>query len=185
MYVCLQDAITDLLLTVQSAKPIGKPASAPTPRKQQMTSRYTCGASELEVSSSEHLSNILRKSLLKRRTAATNLNDDSSRSHVVVTLTLTQQVPLASHSKSVEPAAVAISNSNGSSRAQSAADSSPTHRSSSRPANRQQVDSGMGDAASDSSSEAESVVPVTTYLIGWVSHGVLAAPLTSDATDRS
>lgn len=163
----MQETFTDLLVASDPGKrPLtaatpGKPPSTPrqppsTPRQQ--THKYK--ATELEVSSKTQLDAVLHRSLRKRRTAQTCLNELSSRSHVVVTLTLTQHVPVLQGTGLQHAAA------NSSSSAGASGSSSPVSRSSSGQLSRQDDVCTTEDGASDCSSEAGAVAPITTYLIG-------------------
>ena len=67
-----------------------RPTLAEDPETKQV---IVCGASEIQIDSSEHALELLKVGVAARETAPTQMNDLSSRSHMILILTLKQRGP--------------------------------------------------------------------------------------------
>eukprot|EP01063_Lacrimia_lanifica_P015850 TRINITY_DN2250_c0_g3_i1.p1 TRINITY_DN2250_c0_g3~~TRINITY_DN2250_c0_g3_i1.p1 ORF type:complete len:712 (+),score=303.65 TRINITY_DN2250_c0_g3_i1:55-2190(+) len=71
-----------------------KPAAPPCLVQDQETKEtVVSGAAEIPIDSGEHALSLLRMGVASRQTAATDMNDVSSRSHMIVLVTLKQRQP--------------------------------------------------------------------------------------------
>lgn len=133
---------------------------------------------KVTLNSSSEMKSLVQHVLRKRHTASTCLNDKSSRSHVIVTITLEQRKAISEHKYadddgsdapqssassmvSTSTAAAAAASTPAASRTGSVSDlSSLTSR------QQQDAASETRSVQEDASSEADSAAGVDTYLIG-------------------
>lgn len=171
MLLFSQEQFTDLLAPMDPAASKPPPSvHFRTPHKRQQPSGSKYKWQTKEVNSGKELRELVHHTLRKRHTAQTILNKKSSRSHVIVTLSLEQRIPVFSEkhtagalgsgsSSSSSPAGSTMGSSMASAEygQDAAAAGGPTVMDSPR---------GSGSAGDCSSSDAGSFAGVTTYLLG-------------------
>lgn len=175
----LQERFTDLLAA--SAHPPATSSSSsqhlgarsvnfrhPLQHRQAAASKYSW--QKVTLTNSEEMKTLVQHVLRKRHTASTCLNDKSSRSHVIVTITLEQRKAIIEHkyAEDEEPPGSSASSMTSASTATGAGGSmlaagagSLSDLSSLRQQDSSDVRSVQDDAASEGSA-----APVDTYLIG-------------------
>ena len=91
-FYILQEKLNDLLIPVASKRK--STDSAPTKlkiREDKLTGVYVSGLSKREVENADDIANILEEGNRRRTVGQTNMNEQSSRSHSIVTISLYQR----------------------------------------------------------------------------------------------